>query len=314
MTSTTATELSTQVYQVFIKATPEAIWDALIKPEFTTRYFHGGRVETTGEAGAPMRMFGPDGATWGDEIIQESDPPRRLVVGWRSLYDPELAAEQRSRITWEIEPRDGGVCLVTLVHDQLENSPLTAGRVSGEGWMGVHQRPQDAARDRPARCSERGVRGACWNCGSMRTACAALVALLVVAAGTAPAATPRLAIVDCDDAARQRRAAGRHALRAAPRALVGLEGQEARALRRRALPVPDQAPDLHPGGRARVHDRGPADVAPAGGDGLGQPRRCAARDRPRRARPALSRRRQAERVARLPRGLLRRRVRRASRS
>ena len=106
-------------------------------PSSRRRYFHGGRVETTGEAGAPMRMFGPDGATWGDEIIQESDPPRRLVVGWRSLYDPELAAEQRSRITWEIEPREGGVCLVTLVHDQLEHSPLTAGRVSGEGWMGV---------------------------------------------------------------------------------------------------------------------------------------------------------------------------------
>ena len=137
MTSTTATELSTQVYQVFIKATPEAIWDALIKPEFTTRYFHGGRVETTGEAGTPMRMFGPDGATWGDEIIQESDPPRRLVVGWRSLYDAEMAAEERSRITWEIEPRDDGVCLVTLVHDQLEHSPLTARSVSGEGWMRV---------------------------------------------------------------------------------------------------------------------------------------------------------------------------------
>ena len=65
MTATTATELATQVYQVFIKATPEAIWDAIIKPEFTTKYFHGGRVETTGEAGTPMRMFGPDGAHLG---------------------------------------------------------------------------------------------------------------------------------------------------------------------------------------------------------------------------------------------------------
>ena len=109
MTSTAATELSTQVYQVFIKATPEASWDALIKPEFTTKYFHGGRVETTGETGAPIDRWMNEGVT----------------------------AEQRSRITWEIEPRDGGVCLVTLVHDQLENSPLTAGRVSGEGWMGV---------------------------------------------------------------------------------------------------------------------------------------------------------------------------------
>jgi uncharacterized protein YndB with AHSA1/START domain len=138
MTGTTATALATQVYQVFIKATPEAIWDALVKPEFTTKYFHGGSVDTTGEAGTPMRMYAPDGETlWGDEIIEESDRPRRLVVGWRSLYDPEMAAEERSRVTWEIEPREGGVCLLTVVHDQLENSPKTAASVSGAGWMQV---------------------------------------------------------------------------------------------------------------------------------------------------------------------------------
>jgi uncharacterized protein YndB with AHSA1/START domain len=137
MTVTTGPALSTQVYQLFIKASPEAIWDAITKPEFTVRYFHGGRVETTGEAGTPMRMRGPDGALWGDEVIQESDRPRRLVVGWRSLYADELAAEPASRITWEIEQREGGVCLVTLVHDQLERSPKTADSVSGEGWMTV---------------------------------------------------------------------------------------------------------------------------------------------------------------------------------
>ena len=138
MTSTTATALATQVYQVFIKATPEAIWEAIVKPEFTTKYFHGAAVQTTGEAGTPLRMYAPDGVTlWGDELIQESDPPHRLVVGWRSLYDEELAAEERSRVTWEIEPREDGVCLVTVVHDQLERSPKTASSVSGEGWMHV---------------------------------------------------------------------------------------------------------------------------------------------------------------------------------
>ncbi len=138
MTSTTATALATQVYQVFIRATPEAIWEAIVKPEFTTKYFHGAAVQTTGEAGTPLRMYAPDGVTlWGDELIQESDPPRRLVVGWRSLYDEELAAEERSRVTWEIEPREDGVCLVTVVHDQLERSPKTASSVSGEGWMHV---------------------------------------------------------------------------------------------------------------------------------------------------------------------------------
>ena len=57
--------------------------------------------------------------------------------GWRSLYDPTLAAEEESRVTWEIEPKDGGVCLLTVVHDQLDGAPKTAQSVSGPGWMFV---------------------------------------------------------------------------------------------------------------------------------------------------------------------------------
>ncbi len=70
-----------QVYQVFIKASPEQVWDAITRPEFTARYFHGARVETTGEAGTPFRYHSPDrSALWGDEMVLESDRPRRLVV------------------------------------------------------------------------------------------------------------------------------------------------------------------------------------------------------------------------------------------
>ena len=53
------------------------------------------------------------------------------------MYSPELAAEEESRVTWEIEPRDGGVTYLTVTHDQLEGAPLTAAGVSGEGWMYV---------------------------------------------------------------------------------------------------------------------------------------------------------------------------------
>jgi uncharacterized protein YndB with AHSA1/START domain len=67
----------------------------------------------------------------------EFDPPRRLVHGWRSLYDPDMAAEKRSRVTWEIEVQEGGYCLLTVVHDQLDGAPKTAASVSGTGWMGV---------------------------------------------------------------------------------------------------------------------------------------------------------------------------------
>jgi len=132
---TTITEVqTTQVHQVFIKATPEAIWDAITKPEFTQRYFHRARISVTPEH---RESRGPNGEVWGDTDVYEFDPPRKLVHGWRSLYDPELAQEQESRVTWEIEPGDDGASLLTLVHDRLEAAPRTAANVAGVGWMGV---------------------------------------------------------------------------------------------------------------------------------------------------------------------------------
>ena len=133
MTTATETNLTTQVFHILIKATPEAIWEAITTPEFTGRYFHGARITVTANG---YRSLGPDDAVWGDEEVYEFDPPRRLVHGWRSLYDPELAAEEASRVTWEIEPMDGYSAL-TVTHDKLEGAPKTARGVSGAGWMGV---------------------------------------------------------------------------------------------------------------------------------------------------------------------------------
>jgi uncharacterized protein YndB with AHSA1/START domain len=131
---TTITEIqTTQVYQVFIQATPEQIWDAITKPEFTEKYFYGAHIELVG---GRRISRGPGGEEWGDEAVMEMDPPRRLVHEWRSQWDPEMAEEAPSRVTWEIEKQDGGVSLLTVVHDQLEGAPKTAVGVAG-GWMRV---------------------------------------------------------------------------------------------------------------------------------------------------------------------------------
>ena len=135
---TTLTQTTVQVYQIFIRATPEEIWEAITKPEFTARYFHGSVVDSTFEPGAPYQSWSPDRSQlWVDGEILESDPPRRLQHTWRSLYDPEMAGEPHSRVTWEIEPKENGVSLLTAVHDRLEDSPRTATSVSGTGWMHV---------------------------------------------------------------------------------------------------------------------------------------------------------------------------------
>jgi uncharacterized protein YndB with AHSA1/START domain len=133
MSVVTTEATTTQVYRVFVKASPEAIWHAITKPEFTERYFHGVRMELRdGRRWSSMS----DGRAW-DEAILEEDPPRRLVHEWSSGYDPELAAEEPSRVTWEIEPREQGMTLLTVVHDRLEGAPRTAESVAGEGWMFV---------------------------------------------------------------------------------------------------------------------------------------------------------------------------------
>jgi uncharacterized protein YndB with AHSA1/START domain len=128
----------TQVYQVFIKSTPEQIWQAITDPDFTTRYFHGSRVELKLVAGSEYRGYSPDRSQlWVDGEVVEVDAPRRLVHTWRARYEPDMAQEEPSRVTWDIEEREGGMCLLTVVHDQLDGAPKTAQSVSGEGWMYV---------------------------------------------------------------------------------------------------------------------------------------------------------------------------------
>jgi hypothetical protein len=69
-----------------------------------TRSFHSAANE------ARTLMLDTPGALdarplWGDESVLESDPPRRLVVGWRSLYHPEFAGDPASRVIWESSPK-----------------------------------------------------------------------------------------------------------------------------------------------------------------------------------------------------------------
>ena len=130
--------LTTQVYRVFIKASAQQVWDAITQPEFIARFFHGGHVESDLVAGGHWRTYAPDRSLlWNDGRVLEVDPPRRLVHTWQSAYDPEMATEPSSRVSGDIEERPEGWCMLTLIHDQLDESPKTATSVSGAGWMFV---------------------------------------------------------------------------------------------------------------------------------------------------------------------------------
>jgi uncharacterized protein YndB with AHSA1/START domain len=134
---TTMTEQSVQVYAVFIRATEEQVWDAITKPEFTTKYFYGSVIDSTYEPGTPYTGWSTDRSQqYVDGEVIEASPPSRLVTSWRAMYDEETAAEPYSRVTWELEPAGEGVTKLTVVHDQLEASPKTAANVAG-GWSFV---------------------------------------------------------------------------------------------------------------------------------------------------------------------------------
>ncbi len=130
---TTMTAQTTQVYSIFIKATPEQIWDAITKPEFSHKYFYGSYVTVTPEA---YRGLDGEGGDLVIGTVLEYEPPARLVHSWSAMYDPEVAGEDASRVTWEIEAQEGGYSKLTVVHDQLEASPKTAESVA-RGWSYV---------------------------------------------------------------------------------------------------------------------------------------------------------------------------------
>lgn len=130
---------TTQVYRIVIKASAQAIWDAITKPEWSDRYAYGGRADYELKAGgkyqhhasAEMKSFGlPDVIIVGEVI--ECDPPHKLVQTWHPLFTPEMVAEPHTRLTYEIVEGKSGVCTVTMTHD-VTGAPLVAGMVPGGG-------------------------------------------------------------------------------------------------------------------------------------------------------------------------------------
>jgi uncharacterized protein YndB with AHSA1/START domain len=151
MNTTEAVRTTTQVHRIYIKASPEAIWEAITKPEWTQRFGYGEIAEYDlkpggayrASAGPAMQAAGVSGVIVDGEVI-ESDPPKRLVQTWRMLMDEGLAAEGFTRLTYEIAVAGFGGTRLTITHE-LETAPNLAKLVNGDledtgaggGWAWV---------------------------------------------------------------------------------------------------------------------------------------------------------------------------------
>jgi uncharacterized protein YndB with AHSA1/START domain len=119
-----------KVYEIYIRTTPEQLWQAITDPEIRSKYNFGAGVYGDWEPGAHQQMRAAAGDfVLGESEVLEVDPPRRLVHTMDAFFSDEARAEGTSRVTWEIE-QVGDSCRLQVTHDQMRegaNSQLYGG-------------------------------------------------------------------------------------------------------------------------------------------------------------------------------------------
>jgi len=108
-----------KIFEIYIRTTPERLWEAITDAEIRSKYNFGARVTSEWQPGARMEMARPDGGLLGEGEVLEVDPPRRLVHTMTALWGEDVRSEGASRVTWEIQPIGDDSCQLTLTHDQL---------------------------------------------------------------------------------------------------------------------------------------------------------------------------------------------------
>jgi uncharacterized protein YndB with AHSA1/START domain len=112
-----------KVFEIYIKTTPERLWEAITDPEMRRKYTFGALVKSDWTAGSRYEAFGRSEPIFEGENL-EVDPPRRLVQSFRALWGEDVKTEGTSRVTWDIEPV-GDSCRLTVTHDQLREGANT---------------------------------------------------------------------------------------------------------------------------------------------------------------------------------------------
>jgi uncharacterized protein YndB with AHSA1/START domain len=109
-----------KVFEIYIKTTPERLWEAITNPELRQKYNFGVGVESDWTPGSSYESVHPAGE--GLKIAQgenlEVDPPRRLVQSFTALWSDDVKSEGASKVTWEIEQVEDS-CRLTVIHSDL---------------------------------------------------------------------------------------------------------------------------------------------------------------------------------------------------
>ncbi len=107
-----------KVFEIYIRTTPERLWDAITDSETRGKFHFGNRVTSDWTAGGRFELANGDFLLGEGENL-EIDPPRRLVQSMRCLWSDEVKDEGTTRVSWEIEPVGNDSCRLLVTHDQL---------------------------------------------------------------------------------------------------------------------------------------------------------------------------------------------------
>jgi len=120
------------MYEVYIRTTPEKLWDALTNGERTKHYFYGGVVRSEWTPGSTYDFVDEKGERmlFGDVVA--SDPPRKLVYTFNAGYRAAEDRDPPSRVTYEIAPM-GEVCKLTVMHEHFAGETETS-KSTLTGW------------------------------------------------------------------------------------------------------------------------------------------------------------------------------------
>jgi uncharacterized protein YndB with AHSA1/START domain len=117
-------------FEIYIKTSPERLWDAITDGEMRKRYSFGVGTESDWTEGSEYLSAVPGVVDIASGENVEVDPPRRLVQTFTALWSDDVRGEGTSRVTWEIEPVGDDSCRLRVTHDQLgvaANSELWGG-------------------------------------------------------------------------------------------------------------------------------------------------------------------------------------------
>jgi len=108
-----------KVFEIYIRTTPERLWEAITDPVIRAKYNFGAGVSSDWKPGSRLEMGSvAGGVLLADGEVMAVDPPHRLVHTMTALWSDEVRYEGHSRVTWEIEPVQDS-CRLIVTHDQL---------------------------------------------------------------------------------------------------------------------------------------------------------------------------------------------------